>query len=191
MKMIACVDQKTLALGNNGELLFTCEEDMKHFKSHTMEKVIVMGSKTYDSMGGALKGRLNIVITSHPERYIEKEDAIFLRFYQFLNIIKIWGNDSNEIVVIGGGQIYKQLIQYCDTVYLTEVIRPDYNLVYDTDFPSEIRDTSKWKLHHTNGKVIEKSFSWTNENDELETGKIYFRFATYKKVIPNNRRNGG
>lgn len=191
MKMIACVDQKTLALGNNGELLFTCEEDMKHFKSRTIGKVIVMGSNTYESMGGALKGRLNIVITNHPERYIEKEDAIFLRLYQFLNIIKIWGKNSDEIVVIGGGQIYKQLINYCDTVYLTEVIRPDFDLKYDTDFPSEIRDTTKWDLHHRNGKVIEKSFSWKNENDELETGKLYYRFSTYKKVIDKNRRNGG
>lgn len=191
MKMIACVDQKTLALGNNGELLFTCEEDMKHFKSHTIGKVIVMGSKTYESMGGALKGRLNIVITSHPEKYNEKRDAIFLRLYQFLTVINIWGKNSDEIVVIGGGQIYKQLIDYCDTVYLTEVIRPDYDLLYDTDFPSEIRDTTKWKLHHRNGRPIEKPWIWKNENDEIETGKVYFSFATYKKVIDKNRRNGG
>lgn len=191
MKMIACVDQKTLAIGDNGKMLFTCEEDMKHFKSHTIGKVIVMGSKTYESMGGALKGRLNIVITTHPEKYNEKRDAIFLGLYQFINIINIWGKNSNEVVVIGGGQIYKQLIDYCDTIYLTEVIRPDFDLEYDTDFPSDIKDTNKWKLHHRNGKSIEKLWSWKNENDEWQTDKIYFRFATYKKVIPNNRRNGG
>lgn len=192
MKMIACVDQKTLALGNNNKLLFTCKEDMARFKSYTMGKMVVMGSKTFESIGGPLKGRFNIVITTDPSKYKEYNDVVFLRFYQFLEMMELWGwKNSDDVFVIGGGKIYEALLKYCDTVYLTEVIRDDFDLQYDSSFPEDIKDRSKWRLYH-GGKIVKGSFSWTNENDEEVIEEIYFKFYTYKKVInKNNRRIGG
>lgn len=182
MKMIACMDQKTLAIGNNNQLIFSCKEDMARFKSYTMGKIVVMGSKTYESIGGGLKGRFNIVLTMSPKKYMaERDDAVFIRPYQFITILNLMG-DTDNVVVIGGEKIYDFLIDYCDTIYLTEVLRPDFNLQYDTCFPKEIKDPNKWRRIYHSGKTVKKSFSWTHENGQEETGTICFEFVTYKKV---------
>lgn len=182
MKMIACVDKKTLAIGNDGDLIFRCKEDMAFFKSRTMGKIIVMGSKTYASMGGALKGRLNIVLTNHPELYVERNDAIFLSLHQLLNVLEIMRNTDN-VVVIGGGEIYKLLINYCDTVYLTRVYRnSNIPIKYDSEFPVSIRDTKIWRKIYYPSKNVTKPYMWADEDGAEHTDLITFKFFTYKRI---------
>lgn len=184
MKMIACVDKKTLAIGNKGELIYKCKEDMAFFKAHTMGKIIVMGSKTYESMGGALRGRINIVLTRHPERYLDKTDALFLSLSRFLDIVKFMGKNTDSIVVIGGAEIYKVLIDYCDSVYLTKVYRNNnVPIEYDTVFPSSINDTNIWRRTYFPSKNVIKEYIWEDKNGNENCEEITYKFFTYKRKL--------
>jgi dihydrofolate reductase len=110
-------------IGINNKLPWYLPEDLKYFKRVTMGKPIVMGRKTYDSIGRPLPGRTNIVITRNPDwavpegvrRVSSIEEAISLA--ESIAII----DGSEELMVIGGAQIYAAAFDLADTLYLTKV----------------------------------------------------------------------
>lgn len=118
------------AIGKDGKLPWHLPNDMKHFKNVTWGMPIVMGRKTFESLGKALPGRKNIVISRQPGWKADgvitvknMEDALFV----------VKEADAKEVIVIGGGEIYKTLFDKARRIYLTRVeAEPEA----DTFFPS-------------------------------------------------------
>lgn len=156
MNLIACVD-KNWGIGKNGSLLFSIKQDMEFFKSKTIGKTVVMGRKTFDTLGKPLKGRKNVVLTHNPD--FEHEGVIVCRSVD--EVLKICEND--EVFVIGGGEIYEQFLPYCKTAYITKV---DDRQTADTHMVNLDKEKD-WKL--------------ISETKDFTDKKAY-RFAVYEKT---------
>lgn len=118
LSMIACVG-KNLELGKNNDLIWHLPNDLKYFKKVTDGKVVVMGKNTFKSLPGVLKNRKNIVLTFPDDKEILPEEVeVFHSISEFLESYKDY---QDEIFIIGGASIYKQFIDKCSTLYLTEV----------------------------------------------------------------------
>ncbi len=131
MNMIAAVD-KNWAIGLNNKLLVSIPEDMKFFRQTTTGKVVVMGRKTLESFpnGQPLKNRTNIVLTT--DRSYQVKDAIIVySLEELLEELKKY--PSEDIYVIGGESIYRQLVDYCDVAHITKI---DYAYEADSWFPN-------------------------------------------------------
>lgn len=118
--MIVCVDARW-GIGRDGDMLFHIPEDMRFFRRKTVCRPVIMGRGTLESLPGGrpLKDRDNIVLsrTVSPER----EDVIVCRDVdEALRIVSHYYRD-NETYVIGGEQIYRQMLPFCDTAYVTKV----------------------------------------------------------------------
>lgn len=127
-------------IGMDGDMPWKLSSDLKRFKRDTMGKPIIMGRKTFESIGKALPGRLNIVISRSA---FEVENTVHATSIDAaLFIAEGWAkeNGADEICVIGGGQIYAETIEHASKLYVTHVLAsPDG----DTKFP-EIVD-AEWE----------------------------------------------
>jgi len=109
-------------IGINNQLPWHLPEDLKYFKSVTMGKPMIMGRKTYDSIGRPLPGRTNIVITRDPSWQAEGvEVASTLEAALELGRIACDKANADEIMVIGGEQIYRMTLPAAKRLYLTQV----------------------------------------------------------------------
>lgn len=123
-------------IGKNNCLPWNLPADLKHFKQLTMNKPIIMGRKTFESIGKPLPGRLNIIVTSNA-----KFHAPHCRIAASLDeAIKDLGQHP-EVMVIGGAMLYQQAIAIAQRLYLT-IIQHDFT--GDTYFP--LYDLNDWKL---------------------------------------------
>lgn len=126
------------AIGRNNELLWRLPDDLRYFKNMTWGMPVIMGRKTFESLSGEpLPGRVNIVVTRQPNWEKEKvvvapslRDAIFLSQQ----------HDYKEVLVAGGGEIYREALPIAHKVYLTRV-HAVFNDA-DTFFPE--LDPAKW-----------------------------------------------
>ncbi|MEK9963075.1 MAG: dihydrofolate reductase [Betaproteobacteria bacterium] len=121
-------------IGKDGDLPWRLPEDLKRFKRLTTGNIVVMGRKTYDSIGRPLPNRKNIVISRNMSLKIEGVDVE----HDLVDVLK--RNQEENVYVIGGGQIYVEALPFSEKLEVTEV---DVELVGDTSFP-EI-DSSQWK----------------------------------------------
>ena len=149
-------------IGYNGDLLEHIHEDLKYFKELTTGHVVVMGRKTWDSLPKKpLPNRINYVITK--ETKPSNEEVAYFD----MNCIKmmIQKQRDYEYFIIGGGQIYEQLLPYCDQVYVTKILKDHKNV--DTYFPN-----------------LDKSPEWEIDTcTELRySNDIPYAFLTYKRV---------
>ncbi len=111
---------KNFVIGNQGKIPWHSSADFKFFKSTTMGKPIIMGRKTFDSIGRPLPGRLNIVISRSPETFKGPESVkIVSSISQAIDEAK--KELPNEIFIIGGATIYKQTQEITNKLYLTVV----------------------------------------------------------------------
>ncbi len=125
-------------IGKDGKMPWHLPNDMKHFKNVTWGMPVVMGRKTFESLGKPLAGRKNIVISRQPGWKADGtvvvksiEDALFL----------VQETDAKEAMVIGGGEIYRLLFEKANRIYLTRVeAEPEA----DTFFPS--LNPGQWRL---------------------------------------------
>lgn len=106
------------AIGKNNQLLWSLPNDSKFFKNTTWGMPVIMGRKTFESLGKPLAGRTNIVITSQPDW--KAEGAIVVHDINEA-ITAAAGTDAKESFIIGGGTIYKQTLPITQRVYLTRV----------------------------------------------------------------------
>ena len=97
------------AIGKDGDLPWRQSSDLQHFKRITMSKTIAMGRKTWDSLPGKLPGRRNIVLSRTP-----REDVEVLSFEDILEL-----GDSEEVLIIGGGEIYKLFLEHTKEIHKT------------------------------------------------------------------------
>src|SRR3546814_79950 len=132
-------------IGRAGGLPWRLPGDMRFFKEATMGKPVVMGRKTFEPIGSPLKGRANIVVTSHPafpaagvQVTHELETALDLAR-------RIAAADgAAEVMVIGGAQIYRQALPHADRVYLTEVhAEPEGDARFPALDPTAWREVSR------------------------------------------------
>ena len=108
---------KNRELGKDNDLVWHFKEDMKFFRTQTKGHSVVMGRKTFESLPSMLPGRHHIVITrSHPE--LPEEVEVFSSIEDFIDSYQ---DKDEEIYVIGGGQIYQEMLPYSDILYLTEI----------------------------------------------------------------------
>lgn len=140
MNLIAAVD-KNWGIGMNNKLLVRIPEDMKFFRSTTTGKVVVMGRKTLESFpnGLPLKNRTNIVLTSD-KNYAVKDAIILHSMEELLEELKKY--DSEDIYVIGGESIYRQLIDVCDVAHITKI---EYEYQADAWFPN-LDESGEWEI---------------------------------------------
>lgn len=103
-------------IGIQGELPWRLSSDLKRFKALTMGKPIVMGRITHESIGRALPGRQNIVITRQTDYDADECDVV-----QSIDAAIAAAGVAEEIMVIGGGHIYEQFLPHADRIYLTRV----------------------------------------------------------------------
>lgn len=126
-------------LGKDNKLLWNIPEDMKHFKSYTMGKTIIMGAKTFASIGyKPLPGRKNIVVTSQNLTCV-----VAIRAHNIDEALSI-EHCYDELVVIGGASIYDQTIDRASKLVITYV---DGEFDADVYFPAI--DLTKWKINST------------------------------------------
>ena len=129
---IAAVDANW-GIGYNNQLLARIPEDQKFFREMTEGNVVIMGRRTWDSLPRRpLPNRTNIIISSQGNRVLERS-AIQMKMQDAIEYLKLNG-DNEEHFVIGGGQIYKALLPYCDHAYITKIHYPYENV--DTYFPN-------------------------------------------------------
>jgi len=123
-----------------GEMPWHVSEDFKHFKKKTMGFPIIMGRKSFESLGKPLKGRENIVITHNKNLNSEFDNVKF--FYSFDDAINYCKSQVNEKVFItGGGEIYRQSISIADEMIISYM---KFDAVGDVTFP-KIND-SDWQV---------------------------------------------
>ncbi len=107
---------KNHTIGINNTLPWRCPEDLKHFKALTMGHHMIMGRKTFDSIGKPLPGRTTVVVTRNSDLQIEGcQMAHSLK----AAIAACAGED--EIFIVGGAELYRQAITLADTLYITEI----------------------------------------------------------------------
>lgn len=143
MKLIAAID-KNWNIGKDGGLLVHIPQDMKFFKEKTLGKIVVMGRKTLESFPGKkpLKGRTNIVLTTDPEYQADGPVIIAGSLEELTRILADYAQD--DIFVIGGGSIYRQLLPLCDTAYITKV---QVSCDADTSIPN-LDENPDWILRY-------------------------------------------
>jgi len=147
---------KNRAIGKNNELLWNIPEDMAHFREITIGKTVIMGDKTYLSIGRPLPNRKNIVLSLD-----EKFEAPGCEVRHSLEeVLSEYGKSAEEVFIIGGGMIYKLALSYADKLYLTIV---EDSPEADTFFP----DYSEFK------KVVSEK--------NLDNGKFKFKFLELTK----------
>lgn len=163
MTIIAALDENN-AIGNNNQLLWHLPLDLKRFKSLTQNHVILMGRKTFESLGRPLPNRQNMVISSKADYPVP--DNVYL-FSSLPEAIEAARNKDSNPYIIGGGTIYSQALKYVDTLELT-LVHTQMDKA-DTYFP-EI-DFSEWN----------KTFDEFHPKDDKH---LYdFRFVTYQRKI--------
>jgi len=103
-------------IGYNNQLLWHIREDLQRFKSLTLGHHIIMGRKTYESIGRPLPGRVNIII-SHQENMRVEGCVVAKSIEEALEIAKL----DSEVFIIGGGEIYRQILPIVNRIYFTRV----------------------------------------------------------------------
>jgi dihydrofolate reductase len=143
---------KNNIIGKDNQLVWVLPNDMKYFKNVTWGMPVVMGRKTFEALGKPLKGRKNIVITRQGDWKVENtvavknlDDAIFL----------VRNMNVKEMMVIGGGEIYRMAFEKAKRIYMTRV---DAEPEGDTSFP-EI-DPGTWKLVHEKDYPADESHQY-------------------------------
>jgi dihydrofolate reductase len=135
------------AIGKDNQLLWHLPADLKHFKEITSGNTIIMGRKTYDSIGRPLPNRRNIVITRSTELQIPNVEVV-----NTLEAALSLCEDENEVFIIGGAEIYKHALQFTNRIYQTTVHQ---TYVADVFFPelnkNEWKEISK-EYHHEDEK---------------------------------------
>ena len=119
LSMIFACDEKG-AIGKEGDLPWRQSTDLKHFKRTTLEKIVVMGRKTWESLGQPLPKRRNIVMT----RQGVDDDVETMSFEQVMSLA-----EEHEVMIIGGGEIYELFLEHAKEIHRTVI----HTVVHEAD----------------------------------------------------------
>jgi dihydrofolate reductase len=145
MVSIIVAMSRNRVIGKDNKLIWHLPADLKHFKNTTMGRPVIMGRKTFESVGKPLPGRTNIVISRNKNYNApgclmagSVEEALRLLTTEPANVAAF---DTAEVFIAGGGEIYRQAIQLAGRMYITVI---DHDFEGDTFFPEFSGE--EWKL---------------------------------------------
>ncbi len=164
ISIIVAVAGKKRVIGSSNKIPWYIPGELKRFKEITMGHPIIMGRKTHESIGKPLPGRTNIVITTHPD-YQALGCIVVHSLEEALRFAQGKPFDSEEVFIIGGGQIYAEALPLADKLYLTYI---DKEIEGDVFFP----DYSDFK------KVISQS-NW------MESNGLKYKFLELERYTPS------
>ena|SRR5690606_4986575 len=130
----ACAHDRVIGLNNS--MPWHLPADLKHFKALTLNKPIIMGRKTWDSLGRPLPGRLNLVVSRQPGLQLAGAEVL-ASLDAAIRRADEWAREQGveEIMLIGGGQLYAQALPLADRIYLTRIDLAVEGDAFFPDFP--------------------------------------------------------
>lgn len=157
-------------IGKDNQMPWHISEDLKYFKAVTLGKPVIMGRKTFESIGKPLPGRSNIVVTRQPDWQAEgviRCSSLDEALIQGETVAA--ENNVDEVMIIGGAQLYHASLDRADRLYLTEIHK---NVTGDAYFPSV--EKSQWC------EVSRK------EGELSPVGNLSYSFVVYNRVTKSN-----
>ena len=155
MNLIVAVDQNW-AIGKGGDQLVYISEDLKRFKALTLGHPVILGRKTLATFPGGrpLKGRRNLILSATPGYQVEGAEV-------FPDLDSLLAAAPEDAFVIGGESVYRALLPYCDTAYVTKI---DASYPADRYFPNLDEDPA-WSVSET--------------SEVMEQDGLQFQYVTY------------
>ena len=151
-------------IGKDGDLLAKIPEDMRYFRQKTIGKIVVMGRKTLESFPGGrpLPDRINIVLSASHEEGNDGNVIWVKDIPSLLELLKDY--DTEDVFIIGGGNVYNQMVEYCQRAYITRInkIFPADTYIFDFDSAED------WTL--------------TEKGEPKTYADLTFSFDIYEKV---------
>lgn len=162
MNLIVAVDSNW-GIGYQNKLLVRIPADQRFFREETTGKAVIMGRKTLESFPGGqpLKNRLNVVITS--DLNYKVNDAVIVHSVDEA-CKAVAGYATEDVYVIGGASIYRQMLSLCDVAHVTKI---DYVYTADTYFPN-LDQSGEWKL--------------TQDSEEQTYFDLEYTFCKYERI---------
>lgn len=160
MLSIIVAKSKNNAIGKDNKLLWNIPDDLKRFKKLTTGHTIIMGRKTFESLGRVLPNRYHIVLTRDKTYNVEDENV---KIINDISEIDKYINDENEYFVIGGAQIYATLISKCQRLYITQI---EKDFIGDSYFP---------KINEQEWNIIERI------NGPKDDNNFDYEYITYER----------
>lgn len=158
--MIVSAD-RNWGIGLKNRLLVQIPQDMQRFREMTMGQIIVMGRKTLESLpsGQILKGRTNVILSASPS-YSVQHGIVFSNLEELTAWLK---EQDKKVYVIGGEEIYRQLLPYCGRAFITRI---DYAYNADAHFPN-LDQEADWEL--------------VSESEEQTYFDLLYTFQVYER----------
>ncbi|WP_405602396.1 MULTISPECIES: type 3 dihydrofolate reductase [unclassified Pseudoalteromonas] len=160
ISMIAAMANNRV-IGLENKMPWHLPADLQHFKRITTGKPVIMGRKTFESIGRPLPGRRNIIITRN-SKYCAEGIEIVTTPEAALDLV----GDVEEVMIIGGGNIYQQFLEHADRLYLTFI---DLDIKGDTQFP-DYQKVANWEIKEEESKQAD------------EKNKSSYKFVTLYKI---------
>ena len=162
MLSIIVAKAKNNIIGKDNKIIWHLPEDLKHFKNLTTGHVIIMGRKTFESLGKPLPNRKHIIFSQNPDFKVNDENVeVIHSLLQIQDLIE----GKEEVFVIGGAMIYNFLMPYVNKMYVTEI---EKDFEGDVFFPSI--DETVWK-------ETSREKGLKDENNNLD-----YYFVTYERI---------
>lgn len=161
MNCIVAVDENW-AIGYQNELLVRIPADQKFFRQETSGKVVVLGRKTLETFpqGRPLPNRINIIVSTKKD-YQVKDAIVVHSIEELLEELKKY--DTEDVYIIGGDSIYKQMLPYCDVAHVTKI---EHTYAADTYFPN-LDENEDWEI--------------TADSDEQVYFDLTYHFLKYER----------
>lgn len=145
-------------IGKDNDLPWHIPEDLAYFKKHTIGKAIVMGRNTYESIGRPLPKRKNIVVTRNPDYQLEGAEVV----HSLDEAVSLAEEYHEEVMIIGGEQIFRAILPKADRLYITLVKKPFDGDTYFPEYGEE------WKL--------------VSESEEVISNDIPFSYLVFERT---------
>lgn len=161
MKILVAVDSNW-AIGYRGEMLFHLPKDLAYFREKTLHQVLVVGRSTLGAFpeGKALADRTTIVLSNYPG--LEEGDMIVTSMENLPDVLDPYRKAGKEVYLIGGGTLYRQLLEYCTHAYVTHVKAA--SPLVDSYFPN---------------LELEEHWEKIEESELIQEGDYAYSFVTY------------
>ncbi|WP_246027763.1 dihydrofolate reductase [Paenibacillus xylaniclasticus] len=156
------------AIGFEGSMPWgtTFKSDLKWFKQHTTNKIVVMGRKTFESIGKPLPNRTNVILTSSTLKAVEHDKQIYHVAHSVDEVLNEWVLEDRETFIIGGSEVYNQFLPYADRLYITHI-------------ESEFEGDAYFPMYNANQYSAVYDMSMM-ENEHMLRFKIYDRIIKQK-----------
>lgn len=161
MNLIAAVD-RNWAIGNKGQLLVRIPNDHKMFRQETLDKVVVYGRKTLETfpLAQPLDRRVNIILSTNHDLVVRHAQVVH-SIEELLEACRAY--PPEDVYIIGGASVYRQLLPYCDTAHITKI---DYEYEADAWLPN-LDEDPEWEI--------------TADSDEQTYFDLAYQFVKYER----------